>query len=66
MIAGEFVLTRSVIHDCPAIKLPQNFVQQLGNTAQIVVLKGATDEIANFIVSACNQKAEAEKAKGGV
>lgn len=65
MSAGEFVLTRSVIYDCPAIKLPQNFVQQLGNTAQIVVLKGATDEIANFIVSACNEKTEAAK-KGGV
>ena len=55
----DFELTRSVIYDCPALRLPQSFLDRLGMVAQIVVLKGATPEIAKFIVSACNAHTEA-------
>jgi hypothetical protein len=51
---GGFQLTRSIIHECPALRLPQSFLEKLGNAAQIVVLKGANDKIAKFITDACN------------
>lgn len=52
---GERVeLVRSIIHDCPAIKLPQSALQKLGMTAQLVVLKGAEPDIAKFIVDCMN------------
>jgi hypothetical protein len=47
-------LGRSIIHDCPALILPQNFVQRLGMTAQIVPLKGVGMEAAQQIVADCN------------
>lgn len=55
----DFELTRSVIYDCPALRLPQSFIDRLGMVAQIVVLKGASPEIAKFIASACNAHTEA-------
>ncbi len=55
----DFEATRSIIYDCPALRLPQSFLDRLGMVAQIVVLKGATPEIAKFIVSACNAHTEA-------
>lgn len=51
---GSFELVRSIIHKCPALKLPQSFIEKLGNAAQIVPLKGLDDEMAKFIVDACN------------
>lgn len=50
----KFEITKSIIHKCPAIKLPQSYLQKLGNTAQIIVLKGCDDDTANFIANACN------------
>lgn len=52
---SDFELTRSIIHGCPALRLPQSFVDRLGMTAQIVALKGATPEIAQYVVDACNR-----------
>ena len=49
-----FTKTRSIIHDCPAIKLPQTFLQRLGNTAQLVVLKGADDDLADALIAMLN------------
>ena len=49
-----FTKTRSIIHDCPAIKLPQTFLQRLGNTAQLVVLKGADDDLAEALIAMLN------------
>lgn len=54
----DFEVTNSIIYKCPALRLPQSFIQQLGMTAQIVVLKGATPEIAEFIAAACNEATE--------
>ena len=51
---GAFGLVQSIIHKCPALKLPQSFIEKLGMTAQIVPLKGCDDEMAKFIVDACN------------
>jgi hypothetical protein len=55
-MAGPFELTRSIIYDCPALKLPQSFAGRLGMVAQIVVLKGASPEVAAFIVESCNAR----------
>jgi hypothetical protein len=54
MAVEEFSLTRSIIHECPALRLPQSFVEKLGNVAQVVALKGCDAETAQFIVNACN------------
>lgn len=51
----DFELTTSIINKCPALRLPQSFVEKLGMTAQIVALKGATPEVAQYIVDACNE-----------
>jgi hypothetical protein len=51
---SQFELTKSIIHKCPALKLPQSFAEKLGMTAQIVPLKGCDDEMAKFILDACN------------
>lgn len=47
-------LTRSIIHECPALVVPQTWVQELGMTAQLVVLKGADEALAQRILSALN------------
>lgn len=49
-----YKLTRSILHDCPALVLPQSFLQKLGMTAQIVVLKGASQEIAEELLATLN------------
>jgi hypothetical protein len=49
-----YKLTRSIIHDCPALVLPQSFIEKLGNCAQIVVLKGASQEIADALLAKLN------------
>ena len=54
MNTARFELTRSIIHNCPALALPQSFAEQMGGVAQLVVLKGATPEVAQFIADACN------------
>lgn len=53
-MTGKFELGRSIIYDCPALILPQSFLQKLGGTTQMVVLKGADDDIAKRIVDALN------------
>lgn len=64
---SEYSLTKSVIYGCPAIKVPQSDFERLGMVSQLVVLKGASDEVAEFIVRACNEKlAAAEAARGEV
>jgi hypothetical protein len=55
---GQFSLTRSIIHDCPALKLPQTWLQKLGNTARIVALRGADDELAQALVDRLNAPSE--------
>ena len=50
----QFTKVRSIIHGCPAIKLPQTLVQRLGMTAQIVALKGADDALADMLVARLN------------
>ena len=60
---SEFKLIHSIIGDCPALRLPQTSWQQLGMMAQIILLKGASSEIAQFIVDACNEKAQRDAAK---
>jgi hypothetical protein len=54
MSTERYELTRSIIHKCPALKLPQTFLQKLGMTAQIVPLLGLTDEQAQAIVDRLN------------
>jgi hypothetical protein len=54
MTPERFELTRSIIHKCPALKLPQTFMQRLGMIAQIVPLHGLTDEQARAIVDRLN------------
>jgi hypothetical protein len=54
MAADRFELVRSIIYQCPALKMPQTFLQQLGMTAQIVPLKGLTQEQAQAIVDRLN------------
>jgi hypothetical protein len=49
-----YKLTRSIIHNCPALVLPQSLIEKLGNCAQIVVLKGADDAIAGTLLAALN------------
>lgn len=56
-VTGGVTLTRSIIYNCPALKLPQTFLQQLGATAQIVALKGADEAIAQSICDALNAAA---------
>lgn len=46
-----FSLTRSIIHDCPAIVIDDSLVN-VGKTARIIALKGATQEDAALIVDA--------------
>jgi hypothetical protein len=62
--AEPWTLTRSIIYDCPALKVPQAWVQKLGATAQIVALKGADDAMAQRILAALNaaSRAQAEDA----
>lgn len=54
MNSSDFSITRSIIHDCPALRLPQSLVERYGGVAQLVVLKGASPEVALFIADACN------------
>jgi hypothetical protein len=54
----DFEVTRSIIHDCPALRLPQSFAEKLCAVSQIVVLKGSSPEIARFIADACNEKTD--------
>jgi hypothetical protein len=54
MADEHYELTRSIIYKCPALKLPQTFVEKLGMTAQIVPLVGLTDEQAQAIVDRLN------------
>lgn len=54
MSTERYELTRSIIHKCPALKLPQTFLQKLGMTAQIVPLLGLSDEQAQAIVDRLN------------
>lgn len=49
-----YKLTRSIIYKCPALVLPQSFIEKLGMTAQIVPLKGFTDEQAQKLCDDCN------------
>lgn len=51
---GPWQLTRSIIHNCPALRVPQTWLQRLGNVAQIVVLKGADEALAQSIADALN------------
>lgn len=53
MSGARFELTRSIIHNCPALVLPQSFAEQIGGVTQLVVLKGASPEVAQFIADAC-------------
>lgn len=63
-VPKKFTLTNSIIHKCPALRLPQSFLQKLGNTAQIVALKGCDANMAQFILDACNAALSQEKANG--
>jgi len=55
---GErFELTKSIIHKCPALRLPQTFLQRLGGVAQLVVLKGADDALAEELLRRLNATA---------
>jgi hypothetical protein len=54
-LAGGWEVVRSVIYDCPALKLPQSLVLRMGGVTQIVVLKGASKELADQIASALNK-----------
>jgi hypothetical protein len=58
--SGKFKLARSIIHDCPALVLPQSFIEKLGNVAQLVVLKGVDDEIASVLLNKLNAPAQDE------
>lgn len=64
MAAERFELTRSIIHKCPALKLPQTFMQQLGMTAQIVPLHGLTEAQAQAIVDRLNAAGAGEVGRG--
>ena len=57
---SDFELTCSIIYDCPAINLPQSFLEELGHMRQIAVLKGVKPEMAQFIADACNEKLQRE------
>lgn len=66
-VKAKYGLTKSIIHGCPAIVLPQSFLQRLGMTAQILPLKGFSDEQAiafladlNSAVSAMPEAAKPE------
>ncbi len=52
--AAGFTLTRSILYKCPALKLPQEWWQKLGDMSQIVPLRGVTDEMAAEIVRRLN------------
>lgn len=58
--AGRFEIVRSIIHQCPALKLPQSFVERLGGVAQIVALKGATNEFAEHVADCLNASVPAQ------
>lgn len=49
-----FELTRSIIYKCPAIKLPQSFMQKLGMMAQIIPLRGVDEALAQSLVDQLN------------
>lgn len=55
-----YKLTKSIIHKCPALVLPQSYIQKLGNTAQIIPLKGLTDEAAQMLLADLNAAAPKE------
>ena len=59
---SDFELTRSIIFDCPAMRLPTSFTDRLCMVSQIVVLKGGSPEFAQFVVDACNEKTERDAA----
>lgn len=50
----QYTLTRSVIHSCPALTLPQSLVDKLGNCPPIIVLIGADDAIAAALLAKLN------------
>lgn len=54
-----YLLGRSIIHECPALVLPRSFIQKLGGTAQIIPLRGMSDEAAKQLVRDCNSVAPA-------
>lgn len=61
MAVDRFELVRSIIHQCPALKMPQTFLQQMGMTAQIVPLKGLTQEQGQAIADRLNAAPAAVK-----
>lgn len=50
--ASGYELCRSIIHKCPAIGMPQSFIEGIGATRRIIALVGATEEDAQTILSA--------------
>lgn len=53
-LSRGYSLGRSIIHECPALVLPQSFLQKLGAAAQIIPLKGMSAEAAQQLVNDCN------------
>lgn len=50
--SNDYELGKSIIHECPALKMPQTLTEKVGATRRIIALKGATDEDARLILAA--------------
>jgi len=57
VVKNRYELTRSIIHNCPAIKLPRSFAMKIGMMAQIVPLPGFTQEKAEEFLADLNHTA---------
>lgn len=53
-MSSRYEIGKSIIYNCPALLMPQSFVEQVGGARQIVPLRGLTDEQSKFIADACN------------
>lgn len=59
-----YQLTRSIIHNCPALVLPNEFLRKFANMAQIVPMKCSQD-VAEEIVAKLNAAQSAPAQEGG-
>lgn len=56
-MSGQYEITRSINHQCPAIKVPGD-LDKLASTSRIIVLKGATDAEAQMVCDALNRRTQ--------